>query len=109
MLQKKGNHGPNFVVTLLRRPGRHAGEFDAVLDYVKQLIGLPFGNCRRQMGRMRRHLAGDDRLRQIRAAVARPATEVVVSGAFYDQTQVVEPRRLGADGMHDHRSLHGKV
>ena len=96
-----GEHGPDFVIALLRRPCRHAGEFDAMLDDVKKFIGLPLGNLRWQMGRMRRHVAGDHRLRHMRTAMARTAAKFVMCGAFYHKTMIIKPGHLDTDGMCD--------
>ena len=97
---------PDLVVALLRRPGRHAGVLDAVLDDPEQLAVAPRAHLRREIGRRRQHALRDRTDRHARRAVTEGAAAVEMSGAERHEVGVVERRRLDAVGVRLHRVAH---
>ena len=106
--EEKSHHRPDFVIALLRGPGWHPREFNAMLDHIKEFIRFQFGDRRRQVGRMGGHVLRHSRQRGARTAVTRAATRFVMACTLQHQVWIIEVGGFQSQALGGKRPSHGK-
>ena len=105
----EGDHAADLVLTVLHRPGGHAGIFDAVLENPEQLLVGPFARIDRQIGRGRGGGLHDGGRLLPRRAVAHRAAIGEMACRADQPGRVAGVVGRGEGGMGPHRIAHRPV
>lgn len=106
---QEGDHRPDFIVALLRRPGRHAGEAHAVLDDAEEFGVRPFADLAGKVRRLRQHRKDGGRPRFAGRTVADGAAAREMAGSRLNSVARQFVRHLDRECVCPHGRAHREV